>query len=99
MAITQVAGFGGNPPIAINKAAQKAGIHKLVGPHKLRHSFVTHLLEGGTENRTTIQYLPGYEDLKTPMVYTQVANLAAVQSPLDRIRLGIKRTELVESRH
>jgi hypothetical protein len=47
----------------------------------------------------TIQDLPEYEDLKTPIVYTQVANRAAVQSPLDRIHLGIKRTELVESRH
>ncbi len=85
MAITQVAGFGGNPPIAINKAAQKAGIHKPVGPHTLRHSFATHLLEGGKEN-WTIQVLPGQEDLKTPMVYAHVANLMAVQSPLDRIK-------------
>lgn len=79
---------------AIKKAAQKAGIHKPVGPHTLRHSFATHLLEGGTDIRT-IQDLLGHKDLKTTMVYTHVANLAAVQSPLDRIRLGIKRTELV----
>jgi len=79
---------------AIKKASQKAGILKPVGPHTLRHSFATHLLEGGTDIRT-IQDLLGHKDLKTTMVYTHVANLAAVQSPLDRIRLGIKHTELV----
>ena len=83
---------------AIKKAAQRADIHKPVGPHTLRHSFATHLLEGGTDIRT-IQDLLGHKDLKTTMVYTHVANLASVQSPLDRSRLGIKRTELVESRH
>jgi integron integrase len=83
---------------AIKKAAQRADIHKPVGPHTLRHSFATHLLEGGTDIRT-IQDLLGHKDLKTTMVYTHVANLASVQSPLDRIRLGIKRTELVESRN
>jgi integron integrase len=82
---------------AIKKAAQRVDIHKPVGPHTLRHSFATHLLEGGTDIRT-IQDLLGHKDLKTTMVYTHVANLASVQSPLDRIRLGIKRTELVESR-
>jgi len=85
---------------AIKKAAQKAGIDKPVGAHTLRHSFATHLLEGGTDIRT-IQDLLGHKDLKTTMVYTHIANLAAVQSPLDRIRastaspLGIKHTELV----
>lgn len=74
---------------AIKKAAQKAGIHKPVGAHTLRHSFATHLLEGGTDIRT-IQDLLGHKDLKTTMVYTHVANLAAVQSPLDRIYLGIE---------
>jgi site-specific recombinase XerD len=60
----------------------------------MRYSFATHLLEGGTDIRT-IQDLLGHKDLKMTIVYTYVANLAAIQSPLDRIRLGIKRTELV----
>jgi integrase len=64
-----------------------------MGRHTLRHSFATHMLEGKTEIRT-IQGLLGHKDLKTTVVYTLVANLAAIQSPLGRIRLGIKRTEL-----
>jgi hypothetical protein len=55
------------------------------------------LLEGGAGIRT-IQDLLGYKDLKTTMVYTHVANLAAVQSPLECIRANIKHTKLVESR-
>ena len=70
---------------AIKKAARLAGIHKPVGPHTLRHSFATHLLEGGTDIRT-IQDLLGHKDLKTTMIYTHVVNLAAVRSPLDRIQ-------------
>jgi site-specific recombinase XerD len=75
MAITQVTGKGDNPPTAIKKAAQKAGIHAPVGPHTLRHSFATHLLKGGTDLRT-IQDLLGHKDLKTTMVYSSIANRA-----------------------
>jgi integron integrase len=68
---------------AVRKAAMEAGITKPVGPHTFRHSFATHLLQGGADIRK-IQELLGHQDLKTTMVYTHVAGIGAgVKSPLD----------------
>ncbi|MDX1636750.1 MAG: integron integrase [Balneolaceae bacterium] len=56
------------------RAAVKAGnITKHVTSHTFRHSFVTHLLESGSEIRT-IQELPGHKSVKTTMIYTHVLN-------------------------
>jgi len=65
-------------------ATRKAGIIKRATIHTLRHSFATHLLEGGYDIRT-IQELLGHTNLQTTMIYTHVAqkNKLGVKSPLD----------------
>ena len=68
---------------AVKQAARRAGIHKPVGPHTLRHSFATRLLELGYDIRT-IQELLGHKDIKTTMIYTHVSMKGSgVISPLD----------------
>ena len=68
------------------EAAEAAGITKRVGPHTLRHSFATHLLEDGVDIRV-IQAMLGHSRLDTTALYTKVATrtVRAVISPLDKL--------------
>jgi site-specific recombinase XerD len=84
--------YGKYSPVSVNQvlkqSARRAGIHRKVSSHMLRHSYATHLLENGVDLRY-IQELLGHQSSKTTEIYTYVSTrkLGDIDSPFEALDL------------
>lgn len=71
---------------ACRESARRAGLSKRLGPHTLRHTFATHLIESGTD-LPTLQLLMGHQKLQDTTLYVHLSrrHLHAAVNPLERI--------------
>lgn len=73
----------------VKKWARNAGLPPEVSPHTLRHSFATHLLDGGADLKT-VQQLLGHECLATTQIYTHIS----IERLRDAVRVSHPRSKL-----
>lgn len=82
---------------ACRESARRSGLSKHFGPHTLRHSFATHLLENGTD-LPTIQLLMGHQKLQDTTLYLHLSrrHLNAAVNPLEKINIRRVKEKPVE---
>jgi len=80
----------------LEEIAAKTGIGKKVHPHMLRHTFATHLLDGGADLRV-VQELLGHADLSSTQIYTHVTKSQARKMYLSAHPMAQKKSDEIEN--